>query len=325
MASAAIHRRAFLAALAAASATGAQAAPAAYRAPRTRWGHPDLSGIWNNASYTRLERNRSFKSLVISPEEARIAEARYAKAGTFTVGFEDELGQKDSEFWDVGDGLARVRGEIRTSFIIDTPNGRLPFRPEIIKQFHYDDPKYDEGLDNPEVRSVTERCVASEGGYAPNLNSPDGNFLQILQTPGYVTLLAEKYNDVRIIPLGRTQHDHPAVTSWAGDSIGRWEGETLVIETTNFSPAGLSRTGRLKLSEHATVVERFTRTGRDDLLCAFTVSDPTIYTQTWNAEMPYKASAGPIYEYTCHEGNYAMRNMLAGARQEEAEKAAAGR
>lgn len=303
----------------------AAAAPASrpFRAPRTRFGAPDLSGIWTNATYTRLERNKTFKTLVITPEEARVAEARYAKTGTFTPDQVDPLGQKDSEYWDVGDGMARVRGEIRTSFIVDTPDGRLPFRPEIVKQFHYDDPTYDPGYDNPEARTVMERCVASEGGYPPNLNSPDGNFLQIQQTPGYVTLLAEKYNDLRIVRMAGAAHDHPAVTSWAGDSVGHYEGDTLVIETTNFSPAGLSRVGRLKLSAQARIIERFTRTSPTDMLCAFTVTDPSIYTQTWNAEMPYRASKGPIYEYTCHEGNYAMPDMLRIGRQ--ADQAAASK
>ena len=316
-------RRSFLAgAGAAALALPAVSRAGAYRAPRTRFGTPDLEGIWTNASYTRLERPPQFKSLVISPEEARKAEAIYARLGAFTTENPDPLGQKDSEYWEVGDGLARVRGEIRTSFIVDTPDGRLPFTDEAKKRFGYDKPPALPQLDNPEDAGVTARCVASEGGYPPQLNSPDGNFLQIVQTPGYVALHIEKYHDAHIVRMGDRQHAPPAVTSWMGDAIGRWEGETLVVENTNFCAAGTSRFGRLKVSPAATVVERFTRLGPADLLYEFQVTDPTIYRQVWRAEMPFRASKGPIYEYSCHEGNYSLPGMLAAARMADKPPAA---
>lgn len=285
-----------------------------YRPPRTAGGQPDLQGIWTNAWYTRLERPADLKQLVITREEARQAAAAYDAATA-----KDPVGQRDSEFWDIGPGFAIVRGEVRTSFIVDPADGRFPLRPEIVKRFHYDDPKHQRPMDNPEDRSVTERCVASEGGYPPNLNSPDGNFLLIQQTRDHVVLLAEKYNDARVIRLGERAHAPPAVTSWAGDSVGWWEGDALVVETTNFSPAGFTRFGRLKLSADAKVVERFTRTGPGDLLCEFTVKDPAAYTQAWRAEMPYRAAKGPMYEYACHEGNYFLRPALAEARRAERE------
>jgi hypothetical protein len=311
-------RRSFILALgAAALALPAAAQPRPYRAPRTRIGTPDLQGIWTNASYTRLERPPAFKNLVISPEEARKVEAIFAKIGAFTTANPDPLGQKDSEFWESGDGLARVRGEIRTSFIVDTPDGRLPFTEEAKKRFGYEKPPALPPLDNPEDAGVTARCVASEGGYPPQLNSPDGNFLQIVQTPDYVVLHIEKYHDAHIVRMGDAHHAPAAVTSWMGDAIGRWEGETLVVENTNFCDSGTSRFGRLKVSPAATVVERFTRVSPRDLLYEFQVSDPTLYTQTWRAEMPFKASKGPMYEYSCHEGNYSLPNMLAAARLED--------
>jgi hypothetical protein len=285
-----------------------------YRAPRTANGQPNLQGIWTNAWFTRLERPEELKQLVITPEEARQAEAAFNAATA-----EDPLGQRDSEFWDIGPGYAHVRGQIRTSFIVDPADGRLPLRPEIVKRFHYDDPAYERPMDNPEDRTVTERCVASEGGYPPNLNSPDGNFLLIQQTRDHVVLLAEKYNDARVVRLVERVHAPAAVTSWAGDSVGWWDGDALVVETTNFSPAGFSRYGRLKLSADAKIVERFTRTGPGDLLCTFTVTDPTVYTQTWRAEMPYRAAKGPMYEYACHEGNYFLGPALAAARRAERE------
>lgn len=317
-----LDRRAFLLAVASAAlplAGPAMAAPQArsYRAPRTVFGAPDLQGVWTNASYTDLERPPELKSLVISPQEARKAEAIFAKIGSFDPNDIDPLDQKASEFWEVGEGLARVRGEIRTSWIIDPADGKLPFNAETLKRFHYDEknpPK--RSHDNPEEQSVTTRCVASEGGYPPNLPSPDGNYLQIVQTADHVAMLIEKYHDVHIIPLG-AKHAPAAVTSWMGDAIGRWEGETLVVENTNFCLSGLNRTDRLKISPAATIVEKFTRVGPNELLYEFTVTDPTIYTQTWRAEMPFRRAKGPIYEYTCHEGNYGMTNILAGARYEE--------
>jgi hypothetical protein len=289
----------------------------AYRAPRNVFGKPDLQGLWTNASYTHLERPKVFKSLVISPEEARKAEAVFTHYGSFDPTFVDPLGQKDSETWEVGDGLARVRGEIRTSWIVDTPDGRLPFNAEAIKRFHFDDPNWDPGMDNPEVRAVTERCVASEGGYPPNLNSPDGNYLQIVQTADHVALVIEKYHDAHIVRMGDARHAPAAVTSWMGDAIGRWEGETLVIENSNFCAPGLSRTGRLKLSPAAVLIEKFTRVNPTELLYEFIVNDPTLYTQTWRAEMPFHSAKGPMYEYACHEGNYGLTNMLANARRLE--------
>ena len=317
-------RRAFLLAAAAGLAMPV-AAPArtpahtqAYRAPRTVSGAPDFQGIWTNASFTDLERPPELKSLVISPEEARKAEAIFAKIGSFDPTDIDPLGQKESEAWEIGTGLARIRGEIRTSWIVDPPDGKLPFNAETRKRFHYDEkdpPKRPH--DNPEEQSVTTRCVASEGGYPPNLPSPDGNYLQIVQTADHVAMLIEKYHDVHIIRLGGARHAPAAVTSWMGDAIGRWEGETLVIENTNFCVSGLSRTDRLKISSAATVIEKFTRVSPDELLYEFTVTDPTVYTQTWRAEMPFRRAKGPMYEYTCHEGNYRMTNILAGARYEE--------
>lgn len=311
-------RRLFIAAGAAVSLLPAAARAHAYRAPRTVFGAPDFQGIWTNASYTDLERPPQFKSLVISEAEARKAEALFARIGSFDPTDIDPLGQMESEAWETGNGLARVRGQIRTSWIVDPPDGQLPFNAEAQKRFRYNDPKRPpRGLDNPEDRTVTERCVASEGGYPPILPSPDGNYLQIVQTRDHVALLSEKYDDVHIVRLGDTRHAPAAVTSWMGDAIGRWEGETLVIENTNFCAAGLSRTEHLKISPAATIVEKFTRLGPDDLLYEFTVADPAIYTQTWRAEMPFRKAKGPMYEYTCHEGNYALTNMLAAARRLE--------
>jgi hypothetical protein len=311
-----MNRRSFVfAACAAATAAPALARP--YRAPRTVFGAPNLQGFWTNASFTPLQREEPFTTLTVSPEAARKAEAIFARLGQFTTEHPDPLGQKDSEYWEVGSGLARVRGEIRTSFIVDPADGKMPFTDEAKKRFHMGDPTWKRGLDNPEERSVTERCVASEGGYPPNLPSPDGNYLQIVQTRDHVAMLSEKYHDAHVIRLGAGAHDPAAVTSWMGDAVGRWDGETLVVENTNFS-AVAARSYGLKLSAASTIQERFTRLGPADLLYEFTIADPTIYTRPWRAEMPFRSTEARMFEYTCHEGNYGLPNILGNARHEEA-------
>jgi hypothetical protein len=316
-----LDRRAFLQTATAASILPVTSyAHSAYRAPRTSFGTPSFEGIWTNASFTRLERPKAFNHLVISEYEARKAEAIYRSHGNFDAKNFDPLGQKDSENWQTGDGLARVRGEIRTSWIVDPADGRLPFTPDAINRFHFDDPDWKPGFDNPEERPVTERCVASEGGYPPQLNSPDGNFMQVVQTADHVAILIEKYHDVHIIRTGKAHHAPAEVRSWMGDAVGRWEGETLVVENTNFCVSGLSRYGRLKLSTSAVVIERFTRISPVELIYQFSVSDPALYTQTWHAEMPFFADKGPIYEYTCHEGNSSLKNEFLGERLREGRK-----
>ena len=309
-------RRRFVLAAAAASAVPAGVQAVGYRAPRNRFGVPDLQGMWTNATYTPLERDKPFTSLVISPEEARRVEAIYAKVGDFTTDDPDVLGQKDSEFWETGTGLARVRGEIRTSFIVDPLDVKLPFTPEARKRFHKDDPAWRRPADNPEERSVTERCVASEGGYPPNLPSPDGNYVQFVQTRDHLVIVSEKYHDAHIIRLTDSRHDPAGVTSWMGDAVGRWEGETLVVDNSNFS-AVAARSDGVKLSAAARIEERFTRTAPGELIYEFTVTDPTIYTRPWRAEMPFRATQARSFEYTCHEGNYGLPNILAGARRLE--------
>lgn len=317
-----MNRRGWLLAAAAATAGpavgGARGSATGYRAPRTANGAPDLHGVWSNASYTSLERDDAFTTLVISPEQARKAEGNFARTGDFGGdATSDPLDQKNSEFWETGPGLARVRGEIRTSWIIDPPTGKMPFNAETKKRFHIDDPTWKRPLNNPEEQSVTTRCVASEGGAPPNINSPDGNYLKILQTRDYVALLAEKYNDLRIVRMKETIHQPAAMQSWLGDAVGHWEGETLVIESTNLCPSTPQRTDGIKVSPATVIVERFSRISANELLYEFAVTDPTLYTQTWRAEMPFLASNSPMFEYACHEGNYGMTNILAGARAGE--------
>jgi hypothetical protein len=294
-----------------------------YHAPRNAFGQPDIQGVWSNATFTRLERPLYVPRVVLTPEEAATGEARMRAGAPLADGL--DVGQDDSErvTFDTGDGYARVRGEIRSAMIVDPADGRLPFRPEVLKRLGLDAPANPLAhRDNPEERSVTERCMGGEDALPPALPSPDSNYVQILQTRDHVALYSEKYHELRVVRLNDRRHADPAVTSWEGDEVGWWEGDSLVVETTNFSAASLARYQRLRISPGAKVVERFTRTSAGELLYEFTVSDPALYTQNWRAELPFRASTARILEDACHEGNYSLAGVLAGAREEERSAAA---
>jgi hypothetical protein len=294
------------------------AAERAYRPPRTSFGQPDLEGVWSNATFTRLERPLYAPHVVLTPEEAAKAAARFIAGPPAIEGV--DVGQDESEGAtnDFGAGYARVRGEIRSGMIVDPADGRLPYRPEVLKRLGLDAPADPSAhRDNPEERTATERCLSGEDSIPPALPSPDSNFVQILQTRDAIAIRSEKYHEVRIVRLRDRTHANPALTSWTGDEIGWWEGDTLVVETTNFSAAALARYQRLRISAGAKVVERFTRTSPTELMYAFSVIDPELYTQTWRAELPFQASTARILEDACHEGNYSLAGILAGARQEE--------
>jgi hypothetical protein len=315
-----------LLALAALTAVGsACSAEPAYHAPRNALGQPDMEGVWSNATFTRLERPLYVPRVVLTPEEAAKGEARMRENMPLPDGV--DVGQADSErvSFETGAGYARVRGEIRSAMIIDPPDGRLPFQPEALKRLGLDAPPNPLAhRDNPEERSSTERCVVGEDASSPALPSPDSNYVQIVQTRDHIALYSEKYHEVRVVRLNDRRHADPAVTSWVGDEVGWWEGDTLVVETTNFSAASLVRSGRLRISPGAKVVERFTRTSANELMYEFTVTDPTLYTQTWRAELPFRASTARMFEDACHEGNYSLAGILAGAREEERSAAAKG-
>ena len=314
---------------------GAFADPAPYKTPRTSFGDPDLQGLWTNASLTTLERPTWIPDMVLTPEQASRFEAMYKArlaandaptnpdAGAPPVG--SDTGGYNSFWLDPGTKFAVVNGQIRSSWVTDPPSGHIPYAPaaiqDVMKTF-----RRGGQFDNPETRSLGERCIVGYGssGGPPMLNVLYNNNYQIFQSPGFVVILVEMNHDARIIRLGG--HHLPAgMTPWMGDSIGHWEGDTLVVETTNLNPGQRFTADvrhRLYLAPDSTVTERFTRTAKDEILYQFQVASPTGYTQTWKGEMPMHATKGPIYEYACHEGNYALADILAGARQQEAEKAA---
>jgi hypothetical protein len=217
----------------------------------------------------------------------------------------------ESEFPETGTGLARVRGEIRSSWIVDPPDGRLPWTDGARKALHIGGGASWRSFDNPEDRPFNERCLAAASTGAPILSSQDANLLQILQTPSHAVILTEKYHDARIVPLGPTA---AGPRSWLGDSQGRWEGETLVVHTENLRPGVIDHGEDLLLSDQSRIDERFTRIAPREILYAFTVTDPALFTRPWRAEMVLTASDGAVFEYACHEGNYSMFNILTAAR-----------
>ena len=323
-----MNARGFFSALLVVSLSAAAPAAAQYTAPRTSFGDPDLQGLWTNASITTLERPGSVYKLVVGADEARVIEAATndrvsadsrptdPSAGAPRAG--DAVRGYNSFWLDLGAKLAVVKGEIRTSWVVDPPSGRVPYSEAGLRALRA---AASRSFDGPEARSLGERCIVGYGstGGPPMLNVLYNNHYQIVQSPGHVTIVVEMNHDARIIRLGGT-HPPDHVRPWMGDSIGRWDGDTLVVETTNLHPAQSFTADvrhRLYLAPNAKVTERFTRVAANEILYGFTVEDRTAYTQTWGGEIPMRAAKGPMYEYACHEGNHSLGNILRGARYQE--------
>jgi hypothetical protein len=313
------RRIATLAALALALTTPARAGP--YRAPRTAYGQPDLQGLWTSLSATNLERapNTPLTFATRAQETAFEAAAAAASARGEAAG----LGQGVSE-WHQAWPMARLDGKLRTSWIVSPADGRLPWRPEALRRYRALMEAAGNGAAaNPEDRPPTDRCLL--GSFASNtppmINPAVAAGKQIVQTRTEVAILSEMNHDLRIVRLGDSRHParHPPanVRLWMGDSIGHWEGETLVVETANFHPQEAFRGPVYMISPDARVTERFTRTGPREIRYAFEVDDPATFTEVWKGEMPLKPDKGPIYEFACHEGNYSMPLMLQVARAAE--------
>ena len=318
-------------ALAAAAGSTVVADPqtqSAYHAPRTAFGDPDLQGLWTNASITTLERPAWATKLVLTPEEAVKAEAAYKawlanndKTAAAPPTEKGDPGGYNSFWLDPGSKFGVVHGEIRTSWIVDPPTGHIPYSAQGGRDAMMTGMRQFRDFSGPEVRSLGERCIVGYGSTSgpPMLNVLYNNNYQIVQSPGFVVIVVEMNHDARIIRLGGA-HPLDTIRPWMGDSIGHWEGEALVVETTNLNP-GQSFTAdvrhRIYLAPNAKVTERFTRVSERDVLYEFMVDEPTAYTQVWRGEIPMHATKGPMYEYACHEGNYSLPGILAGARAEE--------
>lgn len=282
---------------------------------------PDLQGIWTNATVTPLERPKQFegKEFITKADAAEFEkQAVYdANGDRRDGGAEADVGRAYNEFW-------RDRGKVvstmRSSLITDPADGKVPpLLPEAQKRnadLAAARRKLGGPADGPENRSLQERCLLTPQAGPPMLPANYNSNYQIVQTPDYVVILVEMIHDARIIPLDGRPHVPQNVRQLMGDSRGHWEGNTLVVETTNFT----DKTSFRGASDKVRMIERFTRTDANTLLYQFTIDDETTWAKSWSGEIPMKKVTAPLYEYACHEGNYGMAGVLAGARAEEKNK-----
>jgi hypothetical protein len=316
-------------------ANSALAEQANYKPPRLADGKPSLEGAWTNATLTPLQRPRKFKTLVIPDSEVealtnsnpQVVRQRTDDAqdkNSKLDGSDLQGGRGYNAFWiDPGMTYNNVKGEYRTSWIIYPENGLIPFK-DGTQRGRGEGGAVPRGgnFDGPEARPLGERCVINSGSAGPPmLPYLYNNNYEIIQTPEYVAIRVEMNNYTRIIHIGG-KHLPANIRPIHGNSIGHWDGDTLVVETTNFSP--LHATGIIPLSDTGKVTERFTRYSKNQILYEFTVEDPQRYKEPWRAEMSLNTADGRVFEYACHEGNYALSGTLQGAREEEkraAEKA----
>jgi hypothetical protein len=286
--------------------------------PRTPDGKPDLQGIWTNATVTPMERPSDLQDKAVFASDAEAA--AYATASTEKT--KDEIrntgvGAYNDGFFDFGAPTVKTR---RTSFITDPPDGRVPpLTPAAQAAWDKERAIRNRRPEGPEDRSTSERCLVFRTAVPPMTPwAYDSNY-RIVQTKDEVAIYVEMVHDVRIIPLDGRPHLPSNVHLYLGDSVGHWEGNTLVVDTTNLS----GKTGFYGADENLHVIERFSRMDGDTLLYQFTVDDPTAFTKPWKGELTMSAAAGPIFEYACNEGNYALQGILAGARKDDAAEAAA--
>ncbi|MDP3738986.1 MAG: hypothetical protein Q8R02_16450 [Hyphomonadaceae bacterium] len=366
-------------------------AQATYAAPKTSWGAPDIQGAWTNSSVTKLTRPAGVDKLVLTPAEAAAIENKdFNNARTAiekqptdqSTGAPEKgkalpsVGNYNAVWVDPGSKIATVKGELRSSWIVDPPNGRVPmsdagrkklatWRPDATRDGSYKPPADAPSKANapaktktsskaktvaatgsakpfvdlveapksangggaasaylgPESRGTGERCVVMGNAGGPvMLNGLYNNNFQVVQTPDHVIIVVEMIHDARIIPLVRNAaevrkaYGPSAIARWLGDSIGWYEGDTLVIQSRNFHR---QQAGQVFISDTGTLTERLTRISATDILYEFIVEDPEVYTQVWKGEISWRKIPGNVYEYACHEGNYGLFNILSGAREQE--------
>jgi len=327
-----------------ATAQTAKQTSKAYTPPRTPDGHPDLQGVYDLATITPMQRAQGSK-LVLTAEEAlkrETAQAAHAeredqpidpdrkappKGGDGSPGPYGNVGGYNYGWLDPGSTFTVVKGEKRASLIVDPPDGRIPAMTDAAKkrmaQFsrptseavESNDPGLEKepgAYDDPERRPLGERCILGFGSTSGPPMLPDyfyNNLHQIVQTGDSILILTEMVHDARTIRMN-AQHLPKSYRLWLGDSVGHWEGDTLVVDTTNFN----DKTRFYGSTENLHVIERFTRTDAHSLLYQFTIDDPDTWTKPWTGEYTWPATSKNIYEYACHEANYALTDILKGAR-----------
>ena len=324
-----------------ASLSGQAAKPAARTAKpwtleRTPDGKPDLQGTWTNATITPLERPASQANLMMTPAEAARLEKMTRdrverlgqdsdpnrpappKGGDGSTGAAGNVGGYNNFWLDPGERVAMIDGQYRSSLIIDPPDGKLPALTQEARTRNQERLKMMMGrgqYDQPEFRPLAERCLLSFGPTTPLVpNYFYNNNLQIVQSPDAVMILMEMVHDARIVRMN-AKHVAKHIRPWMGDSIGTWEGDTLVVDTTNFNDTP----GLFSASRDLHVIERFTRLDANTLSYQFTVEDPAVWAKPWSGEVVWPTTDQRIFEYACHEGNYSFTGILKGARVLEAE------
>ena len=284
-----------------------------WTAPRLPGGHPDLQGLWTNATLTPFERPRDLagKEFLTETEAAEFEKRQLAASNRDRRGStaDEDVALAYNEAWfERGLKLFPTR---RTSVVIDPPDGRIPpLTPQAQQAAAARAEVQRHPPAGPEELSLPVRCLLWPTAGPPMVPGPYNNNYQIIQTADTVAIYVEMIHDVRIITVDGRPHPDPGIRQWKGDSRGHWEGETLVVDTTNFT----DKTSFRGADQNLHLIERLTRTGPDTILYRFTVDDPTAFTKPWTGELVMSRAAGPLYEYACHEGNYAMANMLSAAR-----------
>ena len=283
------------------------AAPAVAQPDSTAWGDPDLQGLWKQTHGTPLERPEGVTSAVLTDEEAA---TRRAERSDRTFSQREGDPGFYNEFW-----FEWGKEDNRTAMIDSPPSGRIPMKPGVREKEAEIRAARREQAEAPHTwtdMSVYDRCITRWG--LPALPTNYNNNWNILQTPDYVVIFQEMIHDARIIPLDRRPHIDGRIRQWLGDSRGHWEGDTLVIETTNFT----DKTNFNGSRDGLHLVERIRRIDADNLDWQWTLTDSSVWTSEWTGSLPLTSTEGPIFEYACHEGNYGLYNILAGARAQEA-------
>jgi hypothetical protein len=284
--------------------------------PRTADGKPDLRGIWSNATLTPFERAKESarKEYFTQAEAAEFAKRAREQADRDRRGAtpQEDVGGAYNEAW--FDRGTKIGSNLRTSVVVNPADGRVPaLTPEARTAAAARAAIQRRSPEGPEDFALPVRCLVWPTSGPPMVPGPYNNYYQIVQTHDQIAINVEMIHDVRIIALNGRPHLPSAIRQWMGDSVGHWEGDTLVVDTKNFT----DKTHYRGSDENLHVVERFTRMDADTIRYQFTIDDPTAFTKPWTGEIMMYRMPGPMYEYACHEGNYALKNMLAGARAAE--------